>query len=95
MVVQGDEEGEEQKLKRERERERERDLHDPMPRTEPCLWSTSGAKYCGVPQTVLSLLESSTRLASPKSLILISTSEWVDASKMFSGFKSLCATPCW
>lgn len=60
----------------------------PTPSTVFLRLSTSGAKYCGVPQKVLrpSLFA---RLASPKSVILTSTSLSLPTRRMFSGFKSL------
>jgi hypothetical protein len=61
----------------------------PRPKAVSRRRSTSGAKYCGVPQNVLrpSVV---VRLAKPKSVILISTSLLRCTSKMFSGFRSRC-----
>ena len=63
--------------------------HLPVPRVEFRLFSTSGAKYCGVPQKVLrpSLV---VRLANPKSVSLTSTSDSLCTSRMFSGLRSRC-----
>lgn len=60
----------------------------PTPRTVLRRLSTSGAKYCGVPQNVLrpSLFA---RLARPKSVIFTSTSLSRPTSRIFSGFRSL------